>query len=79
MSYQFPPDIEALVQQQLELGHFQSPDDVLRAALGQLAAEEEEIRAIQASIDLVDDGDEGLPLDAAFDAIRRKHNLAADA
>lgn len=79
MSYQLPPDIEALVQQQLALGHYRSPDDVLRAALGQLAAEEEEVRAIQASIDAVDGGDGGVPLDAAFDAIRRKHGLATDA
>jgi len=78
LSYQFPPDIEALVNQQLATGYFESPDHVLRAALEQLAAQEMEAQAIQASIDLVDAGDEGVSLDEAFTTIRTKYDISSD-
>jgi Arc/MetJ-type ribon-helix-helix transcriptional regulator len=44
MSYQFPPDIGAIVQHQIAAGYFENEDEVLRFALGQLASEEEDVR-----------------------------------
>lgn len=79
MSYQLPPDIEALVNQQLATGFFKSPDHVLRTALEQLATQEAETQAIQASIDLLDAGDVGVSLDDAFATIRTKYHVRADA
>jgi Arc/MetJ-type ribon-helix-helix transcriptional regulator len=79
MSYQFPPDIEALIQQQMVSGNYGSTDHLLRAALEQLAAQDEEVRAIQQSIDLLDAGDEGISLDEAIAKLRTKHNISANA
>jgi Arc/MetJ-type ribon-helix-helix transcriptional regulator len=79
MSYQFPPDIEALIQQQMISGNYNSHDQVIRVALEQLAAQDEEVRAIQHSIDLLDAGDQGILLDAAFTKLRTNHNIPADA
>jgi|GEM_PF-647605 len=36
MSYQFPPDVAKLVQEQMALGGYSSEDDVLRVALNVL-------------------------------------------
>jgi Arc/MetJ-type ribon-helix-helix transcriptional regulator len=33
MSYQFPPDVETLVKEQMHIGAYQSEDDLLRDAL----------------------------------------------
>ena len=79
MSYQFPPDIEALIQQQMVSGKYGSPDELLRVALEQLAAQVEEVRAIQQSIDLLDAGDQGILLEESIDKLRAKHNISANA
>lgn len=79
MSYQFPADIESLVQQQLATGHFSSPDDVLRAALQQLQLQDEDVKAIQQSIDRLDDSDEGVAVQDAFQQLRQKYDLVDNA
>jgi Arc/MetJ-type ribon-helix-helix transcriptional regulator len=79
MSYQFPPDIESLVQQHLASGHFDTPDEVLRTALCQLTMDEEDLRAIQESLDRLDNGEEGIPLADAFQQLRRQYDIPADA
>lgn len=79
MSYQFPPDIESLIQQQLGSGNYESADHVLRIALRGFAAHDEEVRAIEQSIDLLDAGDQGISLDEAFARLRTKHSISADA
>jgi Arc/MetJ-type ribon-helix-helix transcriptional regulator len=78
MTYQFPPDIDALVQVQLASGAYRTPDDVLRAALAQLASEDEEVNAIQASIDMLDHGELGRPIVEAVDALRSKYDIPAE-
>ena len=78
MLHQFPPDIEALIQAQLASGIYQSQDDLFRAALEHLAAQDEEVRAIEQSIELLDAGDPGIPLDDAFASLREKHRFPAD-
>jgi Arc/MetJ-type ribon-helix-helix transcriptional regulator len=79
MPYQFPADIEYLVQQQLATGYFATPDDVLRAALKQLQLEEDEVNAIQQSIDRLDSGEEGVAVEDAFQQLRQKYNLVDNA
>jgi Arc/MetJ-type ribon-helix-helix transcriptional regulator len=79
MSYPFPPDIAALIQQQMTSGNYGSQDQVLRVALEQLAAQDEEVRAIQQSIDLLEAGDQGILLDEAIAKLRTKHNISASA
>ena len=79
MLHQFPPDIEALIQAQMASGNFRSQDDLFRVALEQLASQDEEVLAIEQSIDLLESGDPGIPLADAFDGLRAKFNLPADA
>jgi Arc/MetJ-type ribon-helix-helix transcriptional regulator len=79
MLHEFPPDIEALITAQMAAGHYQSQDDVIRAALEHLADQDEDLRAIEQSIDLVDAGDPGIPLDIAFADLRAKFDVPADA
>lgn len=77
--HQFPPDIVALIQAQMASGNYQSQDDLFRVALAHLAEQNEEVRAINESLDLLDAGDRGVALDEAFECIRMKHNLRTDA
>lgn len=79
MLHQFPPDIAALIQAQMASGNFRSQDDLLRVALEHLAAQDEELQAIDQSLDLLDAGDLGVPLDDAFANLRAKYNIPADA
>jgi Arc/MetJ-type ribon-helix-helix transcriptional regulator len=76
MSYRFPPDIDALVQHQLAAGNFANEDDVLRAALVQLAGEGEgDLEAIQKSIADFADGDPGRPAGEVFAELRARYNI----
>ena len=51
MSYQFPPDIEAFVKDQLASGCYASEDDLLRDAVRALKHQQEDIASIQAGIE----------------------------
>ncbi len=51
MSYQFPPDIDAFVKNQLASGRYASEDDLIREAFDALRRQEEDIAAIQAGIE----------------------------
>jgi Arc/MetJ-type ribon-helix-helix transcriptional regulator len=79
MSYQFPPDIDALVQVQLASGAYRTADDVLRAALVQLATDDDEVSAIQASIDMLNCGERGRPLADVVNELRAKYDIPAEA
>jgi Arc/MetJ-type ribon-helix-helix transcriptional regulator len=79
MKYCFPPDVEDRVHARMATGQYPTEDDLLREALDTLDAVEGEARDVQAAIDAVKQGDPAVPLNEAFDALRRKHNLPADA
>ncbi len=51
MPYQFPPDLERLVEEQMATGGYDTEDDVLRDALRALSLRNEEVAAIQECID----------------------------
>jgi putative addiction module CopG family antidote len=76
MKYEFPPDVKQLVRERMASGQYASEDDVLREALQALAEEEADVIAIRQAVAEMDMGDEGIPLDEAFETIRRKHGLA---
>lgn len=76
MSYQFPPDIQDLVVQRMASGHYASEDELLLEALRSLSDEEEDLRAVQEAIDEWRAGDQGIPVDEAFDSIRKKYGIA---
>ncbi len=56
MAYQFPPDVEKLVHQQMEKGQYASEDDVLREALKRLARDQDDVAAIRAGIEDMEAG-----------------------
>jgi putative addiction module CopG family antidote len=76
MAYTFPPDIQELVGEQMASGQYRSEDEVLRDALRALSEEAEDLAAVQAAVAEWKAGDEGLPLDEAFDTLRKKHGVS---
>jgi len=54
-------------------GKYASEDELLRVALQALSEEEEDLAAVRESIGDWLAGDPGVPLDAAFAAIRSRH------
>jgi putative addiction module CopG family antidote len=75
MPYPFPPNLQALVGEQMASGKFASDDDLLRTALRALAEEEQDLDAVRESLAEWRAGDPGVPLDDAFDLVRRRHGL----
>ena len=72
MRYQFPPDIRESVRNRMSTGAYQSEDDSLRDALRALGDEQEDLAAVRDAIAEWRAGDEGVPLDEAFEALRKK-------
>ena len=72
MPYPFPPDVKQLIDARMASGQYRSEDDLLRDALDALTAESEELDAIQAALAEWRAGDQGVPLDEAFELVRRK-------
>lgn len=79
MAYQFPPRVEDLIKKQLEAGHYESEDEVLLAALQSLEVEQEDWAAVSEALESLERGEQGMSLEEAFEAVRRKHGLPADA
>lgn len=78
MTYHLPADVEERVQARMATGRYASEDDVLRDALDTLDTLEADAREVQAAIDAVKEGDSPVPLDQAFDALRKKYGLATN-
>jgi Arc/MetJ-type ribon-helix-helix transcriptional regulator len=73
MPYVFPPDLQALVGEQMASGKYASEDELLRSALRASVEAEQDLDAARESLAEWRAGDPGHPLDDAFDAIRRRH------
>ena len=74
MASQFPPDVEQFVRSELDQNHYASKEDLLVDAVRLLQQEREAaIAGIQQGIDSMKRG-EGIPLDEAFESLRKKHN-----
>ena len=69
MPYQLSADIQRLVEDRIATGAYSSPDEVLRAALEALQQSDADLVKIQEAIDEWQAGDEGLPLNEAFQVI----------
>lgn len=78
MGYQFPPDVEELVNRRMASGGYATEDDVLRDALHALAEQADDLAAVEATVAGLRAGEEGQSLTDAFNEIRRKHNVSAD-
>ena len=78
MTNHFSADVEERVQARMATGRYASEDDVLRDALDTLDAVEADAREIQVAIDAVKEGDSPVPLNQAFDALRKKYAFTAN-
>lgn len=78
MPYAFPPDVQRQINERMASGRYATEDEVLRDAFESLAWEERELKAVMQAVEALDNGDEGLPLDAAFDQLRQKHGVRGD-
>lgn len=72
MSYPFPTDVQQLIASQMATGRYTNEDELLRDALQVLQEFDRDAAAIQLAADDWQAGDEGQPLDEAFDAIRAR-------
>ncbi len=79
MTYEFPSEVGQLIRKQLDTGNYESQDDVLLAALRSLDAEQEDWAAVSEALNSLEQGEPGLSLEEAFEAVRRKHGIPADA
>jgi len=72
MPYQFPPDVDQLVRERMASGQYSSEDTLLKEALLALAEQEEDLAAVREALADLEAGDVGVPLDEAFDTVRRR-------
>lgn len=68
--YPFPPDVSRLIAERMATGDYGSEDDLLRDALQALAEEKEDLQAVRDAIAEWRAGDEGVPLEDAFNRVR---------
>ncbi len=71
------PQLEALLQKQLETGEYATKDDVLLAALQSLDSQNEEWTAVNEALQTLEAGDPGLSLDEAVQEVRRRNNVTS--
>jgi Arc/MetJ-type ribon-helix-helix transcriptional regulator len=78
MPYQFPPEIDELVRQQMAVGGYSSEDDLLQDALSALAERRQVHDDIRIGIQDMEAG-RGRPLEDVDADLRKKHNIPRSA
>ncbi len=80
MSITLSAETQKLIEERMRQGGFSSPDDLVRVALETLEVQGEDIEELDAQTQAaIERGEaqsargEGIPLDEAFDRLRRKH------
>jgi Arc/MetJ-type ribon-helix-helix transcriptional regulator len=74
MSTDIPADILAAIETKIASGIYPDQESVLRQAMAQLDEFDDDVAGLQASIDKWKAGDKGIPVDEAFDTVRRSIN-----
>jgi antitoxin ParD1/3/4 len=77
MSYALSAEVERRINEQMELGHYNSPDDLLLDALEALAERRDDIEAIEAGIADMEAG-RLRPIEEVDAEIRAKHGFPPD-
>jgi Arc/MetJ-type ribon-helix-helix transcriptional regulator len=78
MGYAFPADVQQMIAGRMAGGGYATEEDVLRDALKALAEEEEDLAAVREAEAEFHLGDPGLPLDEAFDLVRRSPSVSPE-
>lgn len=73
MTYGFPRDSQELIRERMASGRHVTEDELFREALRE---EADDLEAVRQAIDDWGAGDEGVPIDGAFDALRKKHRIS---
>jgi Arc/MetJ-type ribon-helix-helix transcriptional regulator len=74
MTRNLSPNVESLIRTLMATGRYRSEDDLLHVALERLNDETdagEDLQAVREAIEELEQGDEGMALDAAFDEVRK--------
>ena len=77
MPYQFPPEIDRLVHEELAFGRYANEDEVLLAAMQALREQDETIAAIQEGLDDLEAG-RVCPLATVDAELRAKYGITRD-
>jgi len=64
-----------MIQRSLASGRYGSEEELLVAALQSLADFDEELATIEEGVASVDRGDEGVPLDQAFERLHQRYSI----
>jgi Arc/MetJ-type ribon-helix-helix transcriptional regulator len=75
MTQQFSPIVEQLIRDKMASGRYGSEEELLVEALHALDESDADLKAIEEGLSSVDRGEEGAPLDEAFDRLRQKHQI----
>lgn len=78
MTYEFPPDVAADVQQRMASGRYSSEDEVLRDSFRALRSRDQEVAAIQDGIEDMEAG-RTKPLREFDREFREQNNISQDA
>jgi Arc/MetJ-type ribon-helix-helix transcriptional regulator len=78
MAYQFPPNIERLVKEQMASGAYESEDDLLADALRALATRSADLAAVNDAIRDMEAGDTGRSLTEVAEEIRTRHGWSTN-
>lgn len=72
MIRQIPPDVQALSDAKMASGQYENEAELLRVALSSIDDFEEDVAAVQSAINKWQAGDEGIPVDEAFELVRSR-------
>jgi Arc/MetJ-type ribon-helix-helix transcriptional regulator len=75
VTQQFSPTVEQLIRDKMASGRYGSEEELLVEALQALDESDADLKAIEEGLSSMDRGEEGVPLDEAFDRLRQKHQI----
>lgn len=75
MAQQFSPTVEQLIRDKMASGRYASEEELLVEALQSLDENDEDLKAIEVGLSSIDRGEEGVPLDEAFELFRQKRQI----
>jgi Arc/MetJ-type ribon-helix-helix transcriptional regulator len=75
MTQQFSPTVEQLIRDKMASGRYGSEEELLVEALQSLDESDADLKAIEEGLSSIDRGEEGVPLDEAFNRLRQKHQI----
>ena len=72
MIRKIPDDVQAAIDAKVASGQYADEESVLREAMASLDDFDENVAKVQQGIETWQAGDEGIPIDAAFEMVRRE-------